>query len=120
LVLTLDDAVHEDAGCVDHVGIERADGYYLLHLGNADAPAGGGVRIEITRGLAIDEVSGRIALPGFDNRQVGDDPALENIGLAVEFLVVLALGDHRADAGLGVEARDTGAAGAHPLGKGAL
>ena len=112
--------MHEDAGRVDAVGVERAERHDLLDLGDADLAAGGGVRIEVPRGLAVDEVALLVALPGLDDGEVGDDAALEDVGLAVELLVLLALGDHRADAGLGVEARDAGAAGAHPLGEGAL
>ena len=49
-----------------------------------------------------------------------DDPALHDVGLAVEVAVLLALGDQGADAGLGEEGRDAGAAGADALGQRAL
>ena len=49
--------------------------------------------------------------------EVGADAALEDIFLAVELLDLLAFGDLRSEAGLGVETRDPGAAGAHPLGE---
>ena len=61
-----------------------------------------------------------IALPGLDDREIADDAALHDVGLAVELAVLLALGDQRADAGLGEEGRDAGAAGADPLGQRAL
>ena len=53
-------------------------------------------------------------------RDVGDQAALHDVGLAVELAHFLALGDQRADAGLGVERRDAGAAGADALGQRAL
>ena len=43
-----------------------------------------------------------------------------HIGLAVEIVQFLAFGDHRADAGLGVESRDARAAGADAFGQRAL
>ena len=51
---------------------------------------------------------------------VGEQAALHDVGLAVELAHLLALGDQRADAGLGVEGRDAGAAGADALGERAL
>ena len=51
---------------------------------------------------------------------VGDEAALHHVGLAVELAHLLALGDQRADAGLGEEGRDAGAAGADALGQRAL
>ena len=52
--------------------------------------------------------------------EVGADAALEDVGLAVELLMLLALRDLRPDAGLGVEAGNPRAACAHPLGERAL
>ena len=52
--------------------------------------------------------------------EIGDEPAFHHIGLAVELADFLALGDQRADPGLGEERRDAGAAGADPLGQRAL
>src|SRR5262245_49805470 len=86
LVLALDDAVDEDAGRVDAVGVERAQGHDLLDLGDADPAAGGGVGVEVAGGLAVDEVPLLVALPGLDDGEVGDDAALEDVGGAVELL----------------------------------
>ena len=55
-----------------------------------------------------------------DDGEVGDQPALHHVVLAVEFAHFLALGDQRADAGLGEEGRNAGAAGADALGQRAL
>ena len=55
-----------------------------------------------------------------DDRKVGDEAALHDVTLAVEFAHVLAFGDLGAEAGLGEEGRDAGAAGADALGERAL
>ena len=116
----LDDPVHVDAGQVDVVGIEAARLHDLLHLHDADLAAHRGGRVEVARCLAEDQVAGRVRLPRLHDGQVRHDPALEDVGLPVELLVLLALGHDRADARLRVEARDARAAGAHPLGQRAL
>ena len=58
-----------------------------------------------------------VALPGLDDGEVADDAALHDVGLAVELAQLLTLGDQRADAGLGEEGRNPGAAGADALGQ---
>jgi hypothetical protein len=52
--------------------------------------------------------------------EVGEQAALHQVFLPVEFLHFLAFGDQRADAGLGVEGRNAGAARANALGQRAL
>ena len=61
-----------------------------------------------------------VALPGLDDGEVAEDAALHHVGLAVELAHLLALGDQRADAGLGEEGRNARAAGADALGQRAL
>src|SRR5690606_25965474 len=80
----------------------------------------GGGEIEVARGLAEHEVAGFVGLPRLDDAEVGENAALEDVRFAGELLVLLAFGDLGADAGLGVEAGDAGAAGAHALGERAL
>src|SRR5688500_6298812 len=105
---------------MDAVRIEASDRDDLLDLGDAD-PAGRGHRlVEVAGGLAEDEVAGLVGLPAFDDRQIGADAALQYVGLAVELLMLLALGDNGSDAGLRIETGDAGAAGAAALGKRAL
>ena len=77
-------------------------------------------RIEVARGLAVDEIALGVALPGIDDREVGDEAALHDVALAVELALLLALGDHGAGAGRGEEGRNAGAAGADALGQRAL
>jgi len=59
--------------------------------------------IEITRGLAIDEIALGIALPGLDQRHVGHQSLLEHVSLPVDDPRFLTLGDQRARAYLGVK-----------------
>ncbi len=59
-------------------------------------------------------------MPGVWIWSGGEQPALHDVFLAVEFLHFLAFGDQGADAGLGVEGGDAGAAGADPFGQRAL
>src|SRR6185312_15754767 len=77
-------------------------------------------RVEVPRCLAIDEVSFLVALPGMDDREIGDEAALHHVLLAVEDAHLLAFGDERADAGFGEEGGNAGAAGADALGECAL
>ena len=91
-----------------------------LGFGDGDLAAGGGVGIEVAGGAAVDEVAVGVGLPGFDQGEIGADAALEDVGVAVEVLVLLAFGDECADAGAGVEAGDSGAACAHAFGERAL
>ena len=116
----VDDALDENAGGMDVVRIDLAGRHQMLDLGDGDLGGGRHHRVKIARGLAVDQVPGGIALPGVDDGEVGEQAALHDVFLAVEFLHFLAFGDQRADAGLGVEGRNTGAAGADALGQRAL
>src|SRR5260221_3708009 len=116
----LDDAVDVDPRGVNLIGIELADLHQLLHFGNRDFAAGGDHRIEVPRGLAIDEVARLVSLPGLDHRQIGMDAFLEHVFLAVEGLGLLALGELGAGSGARVEPRDAGAAGTQLFGERSL
>ena len=105
---------------MDVIGIERTDGHDLFDFRDRDLARRRHHRIEVPRGLAIDEIAFRIALPRLDDGEVRLQSAFENICLAVEILVLLAFGDQRADARLGVEAGNARAAGADALGQRAL
>src|SRR5690242_6456095 len=105
---------------MDAVGIERADRHDLLNFGDTDLAAGRRGLVEVARGLAEHEVPGFVRLPTFDDTDVRADAALEHVGLAVEFLLLLALRDLSADAGLSVEAGNSRSTRAHPLGERAL
>ena len=92
----------------------------MLDFGDRDLRGSGHHRVEVPRGLAVDEITGGVALPGVDDREVGKQAAFHDVFLAVENLFFLAFGDQRADAGLCIEGGNTGAAGADALGQRAL
>jgi hypothetical protein len=116
----LDDALDENAGRMDVVRIDLAGRHQVLDFGDRDLRGGGHHRVKVPSGLAVDEIAGGIALPGVNDGEIGEQAALHDVFLAVEDLFFLAFGDQRADAGLGVEGRDTRAAGANALGERAL
>src|SRR5581483_4814587 len=71
-----DDAMHENAWRVNAIGIERSRLDELLHLGDADLAGGRRHRIEVARGLSINEIAHSIASPRSDEREIADDAAL--------------------------------------------
>jgi hypothetical protein len=114
------DAVDIDAGGVDVVWIQFADGDDVFYFGDGGASAGGCHGIEVAGGLAVDQVAAGVGLPGLDQRDVGVDGPFEEIGDSVEFPVFFTFGDRGADAGAGEEAGDAGSTGAHAFGERAL
>ena len=105
---------------MDRLRIERAGRHDLLDFGHRHLAGGRHVRVEVARRAPVDEIAGGVGLPGLDDRDIGPEPGLANIELPLEFLDRLALGDDGADAGLGVEGGDAGAAGTDALGQRAL
>jgi len=55
------------------------------------------------RASAINQVPVQIGFPGLHQRQVGLNPALQDEGVSVEFLVLLALGNQSTDTGARIE-----------------
>src|SRR6059036_3681415 len=74
-----DHAMHEDAGRVDAIGIERSWLHQLLHLSDAHLARGGSHRIEIARCFSIHQVAEAIAFPRGDEGEVADDAALHHV-----------------------------------------
>ena len=56
-------------------------------------PAVAIIGLKLRAVLRIDKIAFGIALPGVNEREIGDEPALHDIGLAVEFARFLAFGD---------------------------
>ena len=83
----------------DVVGVDLAVGHQVLDLGHDHVRRGRHDRIEVPRGLAIDQVALVVRLPGMHHRQVGAQAAFQHVDAAVELLGLLALGDLRAGAG---------------------
>ena len=116
----LDQSLHEDARRVHAVRLDRAGVDQLLDFGDRVSRRGRHHRIEVARGLSIHEVAGAIALPRLDEREVGVQRRLEDVGAAVDDAALLAFRDQRAGAGRREETADAGARRAHPLGERAL
>ena len=102
---------------MDAVGVEAALGHDFLDLYHGHLAGGRHVRVEVARGLAEHQVARGVGAPRLDDRQISAQPGFADIILALEILDRLALGHHRADAGLGIEGRDAGAAGADTFGQ---
>src|SRR6478609_2328346 len=79
LVGQLDDALHVDAGGVHVVRFQLARVHEVLDLGDGDPPAHRRQRVEVARGVAVDEVAVPVALPGPDQPEVGGDRLLEDV-----------------------------------------
>src|SRR5580693_3988988 len=113
----LNDPVDINAGCVDVVGVKGARLDDVLDLGHRDFARGRHLWIEVARGLAEHEVARWVCSPRFDDGEVGAQPGLAEVLLALELFDGLALGHHGPDAGFGVEGWNTGSAGADAFGK---
>ena len=99
------------------VAVDLARLNQMLDLSDRQTPRRRHHRIEVSRGLPVDEIAFRVALPSMNQRNVGDKAGLHDIGLVVELADFLALRDYRADARAGKKSRDSGSAGADALGK---
>src|SRR5687767_625101 len=87
------DVLHEDARSMDAVGIELTGLDELFDLGNGMTRGGGHHRIEVARGLPVDEIAEAIASPRFHEREVGVQRRLEDVGPAVDDAALLAFSD---------------------------
>ena len=70
------DAFDEDAGGDDVVGVDLAGLHQLLDLGHRHLGRGGHHRVEVARGVPVDEVALGVALPGVHDGEVGEQAAL--------------------------------------------
>src|ERR1019366_4283048 len=89
----LEDPLNEDARRVNVVGIELTHLDELLDLGDRDLPRHRRERVEVARGIAIDEIADRVAPPRLDEREVSPERPLEQVGAPVELPGLLAVGD---------------------------
>src|SRR6266545_2396979 len=111
------DPLHVDAGRVDQVRVELAREGDVRRLDDRHLRGGAHHRPEVPGRLAEDEVSPGVRLPGVDEREVGPERQLEEIGAAVDDAGLLSLRHLRADAGRGVEAAQPRAPRPDPLGE---
>src|SRR5580704_14901404 len=91
VAVVMHDTLHEDARRVDLVGVDLAHFDQILDLDHGGLRRGRHYRIGIARGLAEHEVALSIRFPGVDDRQIGEEAALHDIGLAVKVAGLLAL-----------------------------
>ncbi len=68
-----------DAGRMDLGGLERARCDDFFDFDHGDAPGRRGRRVEVLRGISIDDVAEPVRFPSFDEREVGDDGFFENV-----------------------------------------
>ena len=71
--------LHEDPGGVHVVGVQLAGLDEMLDLGDRHPAAHRGERVEVARGVAVDEVAVPVALPGPHQPEVGDDRLLQHV-----------------------------------------
>src|SRR5881628_1808021 len=109
-----DHAMHEDAGRVDAIGIERSWLHQLLHLSDAHLARGGSHRIEIARCFSIHQVAEAIAFPRGDEGEVADDAAFHHVIPPVKFARFLPLGHDSSVARRREERGDPRPARPHP------
>src|SRR6266702_6423500 len=76
------DALHENAGRDDMIRIELPRLDQMLDLGDGDLPGGRHDRIEVARGLAVDEIAFGVAHEGMDDREIGEEAALHHVFFA--------------------------------------
>src|SRR5439155_26821978 len=120
VILSLENPLHVDPRRGDRVRVEGAELDQLLDLRNRQARRCRHYGVEVPRRLAINQVAPAVALPGFDEGEVGREAALEQILAAVEFAHLFALGHDGPDAGGCIEAGNPRAARPDALGEGPL
>src|ERR1700720_3925175 len=109
------DAFDKDARRVDVVGVDASGLDQMLDLCNGHFRGRRHHRVEVARGLPVDEVAFAIGSPPMNDRTIDDQATLQKIALSVEVADVLALRHQGADTCLGEECRNAGAAGPYPL-----
>src|SRR6476646_2077526 len=117
---SLKNSLYVNAGGVDRVRFEFADLDQMLNFRNRNCGGSGHHWIKIPRCLAIHQVAPLVALPCFDKCKIRLEGALHQIWASIELAGFFVFADDRAYSGGGIEGRNTGAAGANPLGKSSL
>src|ERR1700732_3936524 len=110
------DAFDKNAGRVDVVGVDDAGLDEMLDLCNGDLRGRRHHRVEVARGLPVDEVAFAIGFPGMDYCKVGNQAPLHNVAFPIEVANFLALLRHQgADTCLGKKCRNAGPPSSYPL-----
>src|SRR5664279_4543223 len=120
VVGSLEDALHVNAGGVHLVRLDCSGLDQVLHFNNGHLGCRCHHGIEVLRRLAVNQIAPSVALPGFDEREVGFQGPLQHIRPAIELARLFALGNHRPESRRSVEGGDSCSAGADAFGEGAL
>src|SRR5580765_732694 len=97
------------------VWIELPRLHNLFHFGNRDARRCGHYGIKVAGGLAENQVTPSVRLPGFDQGEIGFQSALHHIHAAIELAHLLAFRNHGACAGWSEECWNASAARPYAL-----
>src|SRR5216684_402806 len=117
----LDQAVHIDPGQVHVVGVDRAARQdRLLDLDDRYARRHRHQRVEVALRAAEAEVARLVGLVGADEGVIERQRVFEQVFAALKAARLAPFGELGADRGGRIKGRDTGAGGAHALGKRAL
>src|SRR5881398_1103005 len=95
----------------DRFRVESAHGDDLVDLGDHDPSRSGHVGVEVACRLVVYEVAERVSRTRANERDVGLERVLEEVGDAVDVVDLAAPGQLRADAGADVERPDARPAG---------
>src|SRR5260370_26217080 len=113
-------AFNKNSGRVDVVGVDSAGLDQMFDLRNGDLCGRRHHRVEVARGLPIDEVALAISFPGMDDCEIGDEATLHNVAFPIEAANFLALRHQGADTRLGKKCRYAGSPGPYPFGESTL
>ena len=114
------DALHVNPRCVHLVGSSSPVSTRCSTSATVIRPHVAAIGIEVPGGHSVDQIAGRVALPRLHQRDIGANPALEDVGLPVKIAMFLAFRDRRPHAGSGKEPGDARPPGAHAFGQRSL
>src|SRR5664280_2271102 len=120
VVRSLEDALHVNAGGAHMVWLDFSGLDQVLDFDDRHLCCRCHHGIEVLRRLAIHQIAPTVALPGFDEREVGFQCPLQHIRPAIKLARLFALGNHRPESRRGVEGGDPRSASANAFGEGAL
>ena len=103
-----EDVADENPRRDDLIGVQLPRLDQVLDLGDRHRGGGRHHRVEVARGLPVDQVPGAIALPRLDEREICAKRRLQHVVLAVDRAGLLAFRDDRAVSGRREETPDSG------------
>src|ERR1700731_3413493 len=88
--LTLENSLHEHARRMNHFRVQFPGLNQVFDFGNRNFCSRRHHGIEISRGLAVDEIAPSVALPSLDKCEVSLQGALHDVGATIEFARLFA------------------------------